>query len=730
MEDLKSPEPYTRQQAKRVLAEKDPTEVFTAVQTYLAGLSANDPLVEHQKLEALWVCESIDHVNHELLEQLLQSPEPRVRAAAVRVLGHWHEELPDGPKLLAKAISDDFPRVRLEAIHAISLYPSAESESIALQALDKPRDKFIDYALWLATNDLKPQWQPALEKGDLQLPPMHEAFALQSINSPQALRPLLAEFARGHMADDDRTEFMNLLITAGSAADCQAALDLAIGDKLSAPHRVELLNALSQAPAIKSVPQDSLAKASQLIGDNEAVSVAALRLAGAAQVQSLRPAIMQLAASEVPSLPVRKAAITAIGALGGKPSIHALESLTNEKQPIELRFAAVEALVPLDLKAAAEKAVDALSSSGAANPTELFNAFLQHTDGDKSLAAALQNHKISPDAAKLGMRAIYQASRNDSPLLTALPTAGGIDAAPPPLTHEQMAKLMAEVSATGSPARGEQIFRRKELNCMQCHAIAGTGGNVAPDLLSLGASAPLDYIIDSVLLPNKVVKEGFNSLIITTKDGRQITGIVVRHSATELVLRDATHDEIPIAVANIKSSRDGGSIMPSGLTEMLTQNEFVDLIRFLSELGKGQYAAAGMPVARRWRLLYPPIAGTSASPAELNDNPSLTWIPMYAQVNGVLPIDPTMPGRNYLRTQFEVTTAGKIELSLNDPHTAVLAWMDNALIEPKNKMTFDLGAGVHTLSLLIEAPRCRNGLKLELSEITGSSAKAQFSGGK
>jgi hypothetical protein len=103
---------------------------------------------------------------------------------------------------------------------------------------------------------------------------------------------------------------------------------------------------------------------------------------------------------------------------------------------------------------------------------------------------------------------------------------------------------------------------------------------------------------------------------------------------------------------------------------------------------------------------------------------------MYSQVDGVLPIDPKMPGRNYLRTQLEVTTPGQIEITFNDPHTAVLAWMDNSLVEPKKKMSFDLPSGIHTLSLLIEAPRCIDGLKLELTEAPGSAAKAQFIGGK
>jgi len=153
--DLKSPEPYTRQQAKRVLAEHDGGEVAAALAAFLPTLDAADPLIERHKLEALWAYEGIDKVETKLLAELLGSKDGRVRAAAVRTLSHWHDQLPEGREWLAKSVADETPRVRLEAIRALADYPSIESFHLALSALDKPRDRFIDYALWLTTKDLQ-----------------------------------------------------------------------------------------------------------------------------------------------------------------------------------------------------------------------------------------------------------------------------------------------------------------------------------------------------------------------------------------------------------------------------------------------------------------------------------------------------------------------------------------------------------------------------------------------
>ena len=44
-------------------------------------------------------------------------------------------------------------------------------------------------------------------------------------------------------------------------------------------------------------------------------------------------------------------------------------------------------------------------------------------------------------------------------------------------------------------------------------------------------------------------------------------------------------------VASIEDQKPGGSLMPKGLANLMTRAEFVDLVRFLSELGKpGPYA--------------------------------------------------------------------------------------------------------------------------------------------
>ena len=109
----------------------------------------------------------------------------------------------------------------------------------------------------------------------------------------------------------------------------------------------------------------------------------------------------------------------------------------------------------------------------------------------------------------------------------ALTKAGGLKFGAKALTAAQMKAMIADVQKSGDAARGEANFRRKDQLCLRCHAIAGSGGQVGPDLSSVGASAPIDYLIDSVLLPNKAVKENYHATLVTTQQGLSYIGIKV-----------------------------------------------------------------------------------------------------------------------------------------------------------------------------------------------------------
>jgi putative heme-binding domain-containing protein len=117
--------------------------------------------------------------------------------------------------------------------------------------------------------------------------------------------------------------------------------------------------------------------------------------------------------------------------------------------------------------------------------------------------------------------------------------------------------------------------------------VGSAGGHLGPDLNSIGSGQPIDFIIGAILQPNKEVKEGYEAIEVSTKDGETYHGYLLRKEKNELALRDVLQNrEVRLRITNIQEQRNLGSLMPAGLVDHLTRIELRDLIRYLTELGK------------------------------------------------------------------------------------------------------------------------------------------------
>ncbi len=149
LENLKVWEDNVRMRTKIELAKHDAKEVTDAADAWVAKLDKSDKEYEHHRLEALWVHQWVDVVDADLLKAVLQSPEPRARAAATRVLCYWKERVPDALDLLKTTVNDPDMRVRMHAVRALSFYqPTPEAGKaleIAYNVLKQPTDYYIDH---------------------------------------------------------------------------------------------------------------------------------------------------------------------------------------------------------------------------------------------------------------------------------------------------------------------------------------------------------------------------------------------------------------------------------------------------------------------------------------------------------------------------------------------------------------------------------------------------------
>jgi len=746
---LESTEPWVRQYAKRQLAETQDGTVLDALRAWEKGLSPRDANFEHHRLEALWVHQSFDDVAEPLLRDVLESPEPRARAAAIRVLTDWKDRLDDPLKLLAKLIRDEHPRVRLEAVRALGKFHTAEAMSLALHALDQRVDNFLDYALYLTANELAPVWLPEVQAGRLTLgeDPKHLEFALASVSSTQIVDPLLKLVQSGKLSPERQTRLLTLLAGVGGPEPLRYLFTQALAEDQTADRRLALLQALTEAATNRQVrPSGDLQGLQKFWKEqHEPLRAAALRLASVWKLESVRPALLETAQDPQTSAALRQTALVGLATLSGPLTSETFTKLSAEDRPTALRLAALTAWAQLDPPAAAPRAVALLSQwkNSADDPSELFAAFVQKKNGPPALTKALKDQRLPSEVAKIGIRVARATGREPAELLQALQAAAGLGATARVWSPAELQALSAEVLATGDPLRGETVFRRRDMNCLKCHAIGGAGGQVGPDIASLGAAAPVDYLVDSLIDPNKAIKENYNALVVATTEGKVLTGVKVRQTDRDLVLRDAEDREISIPLKSIDEQAPGKSLMPVGLTDTLTHRELVDLLRFLSQLGKvGDFSVDRRALNRRWQVLEDleenrfPLRrmgfGTAAS-AEA----ALLWSSNYSRVSGQLPLEelPALkifndaPLTSFVRCQIQVTTGGRVQLQCNSP-AGLQLWVDGQPAEVKATSAWNLEPGLHTLTFAIDRQARTEPLQLELIDDPQSPARARWQGGK
>lgn len=161
---LEAYENRTRYRARRDLRARETKAVLAALATWVAAHDKNDPLYERHLCEALWVQQGHHAVDPSLLQQVLHAKDYHARAAATRVLADEWDRVPQPMTLLRPQVTDDHPRVRLEAVRALSFVRTREAVEIALRAANHPTDEYLGYTLDSALGALSRVWEPLLAK--------------------------------------------------------------------------------------------------------------------------------------------------------------------------------------------------------------------------------------------------------------------------------------------------------------------------------------------------------------------------------------------------------------------------------------------------------------------------------------------------------------------------------------------------------------------------------------
>jgi len=504
---------------------------------------------------------------------------------------------------LGELVKHSSPRVRVEALRALSRIPGSEASELVAEAAETPikGDEQYNFALKLSMREAGRFWVKALVEGrwdwkgrETQL--RDRLLALDTTEAAPALSAVLKNF---NLPTDGSGPWTQLIGYAGGPEEARKLWEVLLQPGQSPTVITQGCEALIAA-AIRGVrPTGDLKPLADFVARKEnSVRVRSLTLAGHWKMEALAKEMGAAAAGDVPAQ--RTAGAEGLRLLGGEAAAKEARLLLGAERPTEVRLLALGILARTRAEEANTAAHDWLQH--AVNKEEALSVWRALTGANPAATAAAAREwraGLPALAREAGLAAARELGRRDGGLEQALSDKSAM-ASNPGKTLQAWVKLVQE---QGDALKGERLYHSTKLNCVQCHMIGGAGGKFGPDMSTLGASAPLDYVIESVLVPSAKVKEGYHGVNYMLTDGASVTGIPFEENSEVIKVRLPGGVEFDVPKAKIKSSEVVGSLMPNGLTDALSEEEKTNLFAFLGSVGRpGAFDASNGGVARAWRI--------------------------------------------------------------------------------------------------------------------------------
>lgn len=140
-------------------------------------------------------------------------------------------------------------------------------------------------------------------------------------------------------------------------------------------------------------------------------------------------------------------------------------------------------------------------------------------------------------------------------------------------------------SMSEDAAKGKKIFQTK---CSSCHQIAKEGNEIGPDLTLIGKKYGKTGLLDAIVNPSAGMSFGYESWLITKKDGTTASGFLQADGET-VVIKGLGGQLYQIKAAEIASRKQfATSIMPEPDALGLNEQDLADLAEYLLTLRTGK----------------------------------------------------------------------------------------------------------------------------------------------
>jgi putative heme-binding domain-containing protein len=593
VQDLGHANLVVRTKATQQLVERGGERGVKATKAILEAPPKDDAAQVYRRMHGLWVLDRQGALDEKLLAAAAQHPDRGVRVHAQRVLAE-RAALPEKLHQLAVAgLEDGDPNVRRAAADALGRHPSAENLNPLLKlrhAVPKD-DTHLLHVVRMALRDqlLKPEvwvdlprkeWKEADER----------AIADVALGAPnaEAAHYLLLYVKRRAEGQDQLVRFVHHIARHGSK---QTTTELLYFIEASEPNnlgrQVALLRALERGAQERGAALDSGARTwaaaltKRLLASKQASELqAGVELVGSLRLEEQQSGVAELAATATTPEPVRAAALAALNALDARKNAAVLgKVLTDPAAPMSLRETAARLLAQANQAEGREQLVAVLATAPARLQTAVAAGLAASKEGAEKLLSAVAAGKASARLLQekavevpLKQTRVPDLEKRLAKLTEGLPKA-----------EQRLQQLIAQrrdgfLKAKPDAVKGEAIFVK---NCAICHQVGGKGAKFGPQLDGVGIRG-VDRILEDVLDPNRNVDQAFRRTLLNLKNGKVVSGLLLKQEGAVLVLADEQGKEVRVEEKDVDEKLvTQSSPMPANVADLVPEAEFYDLLAYL-----------------------------------------------------------------------------------------------------------------------------------------------------
>ncbi len=520
----------------------------------LAGLVDTDG-----SLESLWALNLLGELTADRAGEWLAHDDPHIRRWVVRLLGDQHR---GHPGLAALAARETDVQVRSQLASTAKRLSASQAMPILRELFAKDEDiddPHMPLMNWWALEQHVDQWDQ-----------------VESLFSD----PQLWQFpmVRGEIT----ARLMQRYAAAGSPRDlehCAKLLSLAPDE----PSRAQLLVGLNRAFQGRSIPKlpDALSKAlsdyQSALGDSGLVL--GLRRG---EPDGVDQAIKALASGST-DFGIRLELAKVFGEVKQPRVVSTLVKLAIGNEEAALRRVAMQSLGQYDDDSIPKSLVGRFGSSISAEHglrSTACRTLASRPAWAKTLLAELNAWRVRPEHVPPDV--VQQLRAYPQPdMVAAVEQAFGktLDSSAP----EKMAALRkwkrVLTETAGDATAGKEHYTKR---CGNCHQLFGEGKKVGPPLDGYDRGN-VNFWLPAILEPSLEIREGFQSYLALTVDGRAINGMIAAQDPKTVTLRNADNQLTILNRDDIETLKAmKTSLMPDDVLKEMTEQQVRDLFAYLA----------------------------------------------------------------------------------------------------------------------------------------------------